>query len=176
MTIKLRKFEKRDIPDLFSWFNTERDVLQWAGAAVSWPLKRTEFIDLIKQHRGPNPQREVWAVMQEDQMIGHFQIGLNHRLRTAGLGRIALAPSARGHGLSGALMEAILERAFAHDWVHRCDLLVYTQNQAAIRAYESAGFILEGTRRETTPIGDEIWDTHIMSLLRREFDKRTERE
>lgn len=176
MTITLRKFEKRDIPGLFSWFDTERDVLQWAGAALSWPLKRGEFIDLIKQHRGPTPQREVWAVMQDDRMIGHFQIGLNRRLRTVGLGRIALSPSARGLGLSGSLMELIVERAFSHEWVHRCDLLVYAHNLAAIRAYESAGFVLEGTRRETTPIGEEIWDTHIMSLLRREFDKRTERE
>ncbi len=176
MTMELRKFGKRDIPDLFSWFNTERDVLQWAGAALSWPLKRDEFIDLIKQHRGPTAQREVWAVIQDGRMIGHFQIGLNRRLRTAGLGRIALSPSARGLGLSGPLMELIVERAFSHDWVHRCDLLVYAHNLAAIRAYESAGFVLEGTRRETTPIGEEIWDTHIMSLLRREFDKRTERE
>nr|WP_070959686.1 GNAT family protein [Hyphomonas sp. Mor2] len=176
MTLSLRKFEKRDIGDLFSWFETEREALQWAGAALSWPLKRREFIALIKQHRGPSPVREVWAVMQGDEMVGHFQIGLNRRLRTAGLGRIAIAPIARGQGLSVSLMELILDRAFSYEWVHRADLLVYSHNQAAIRTYRAAGFQLEGTRRESTPIGDEIWDTHIMSLLRREFDKRTERE
>lgn len=176
MTLRLRKFEKRDIRALFSWFESERDTLQWAGAALSWPLRRSEFVDLIKQHRGPAPVREVWAVMQGVEMIGHFQIGLNRRLRTAGLGRIALAPPLRGHGLAAPLMELILDQAFSHDWVHRADLLVYSHNPAAIRAYQAAGFQLEGTRRESTPIGDEIWDTHIMSLLRREFDKRTERE
>lgn len=176
MTLELRKFTKRDIPELFSWFGTERDVLQWAGAALSWPLKRSEFIDLIKQHRGAAPQREVWAVWQGDVMIGHFQIVFNRRLRTAGLGRIALKPEMRGRALSRPLIDLILEQAFSHDWVHRADLMVYSQNKAAIHLYQSAGFILEGTRRETTPIGEEIWDTHIMSLLRREFDKRTERE
>lgn len=176
MTLSLRKFEKRDIRTLFAWFETEREVLQWAGAALSWPLQRSEFIDLIRQHRGPQPQREVWAVMRGEQMVGHFQIGLNRRLRTAGLGRIALAPSVRGERLSAPLMQLIVEQAFSHPWVHRTDLLVYAHNSAAIRAYERAGFELEGTRRESTPIGDEIWDTHIMSLLRREFDKRTERE
>lgn len=176
MTLALRKFDKRDISALFSWFETEREALQWAGVAMAWPLNRSEFIDLIKQHRGPTPQREVWSVTQGETMIGHFQIGLNRRLRTAGLGRIAIAPRARGQGLSAPLMELIVERAFSHPWVHRTDLLVYAHNTSAIRAYEAAGFILEGTRRESTPIGDEIWDTHIMSLLRREFDKRTERE
>jgi RimJ/RimL family protein N-acetyltransferase len=176
MTLRLRKFEKRDIRDLFAWFESERDVLQWAGAALSWPLRRSEFVDLIRQHRGADPQREVWAVMRGADMVGHFQLGLNRRLRTAGLGRIALAPSVRGTGLSSPLMDLIIMRAFSHDWVHRTDLLVYAQNEAAIRAYQRAGFVLEGTRRESTPIGNEIWDTHIMSLLRREFDKRTERE
>ena len=176
MTLTLRKFRKRDIQALFSWFQTEREVLQWAGAALSWPLRRSELADLIQQHRGGSPVREVWAVMRSDEMVGHFQISLNRRLRTAGLGRIAIAPSHRGKSLSAPLMEMILNRTFSHSWVHRVDLLVYDHNRAAIRAYERSGFVLEGTRRETTPIGDEIWNTHIMSLLRREFDKRTERE
>lgn len=177
MTLKLRKFHPRDMNELFSWFQTERDVLQWAGASLSWPLQKREFRALIRQHRGPEPQREVWAVYAaNDEMIGHFQLGFNRRLRTVGIGRIALAPTQRGTGLSAALMPIILDRAFARDWVHRVDLLVYSHNESAIKAYQTAGFIHEGTRRETTPIGDEVWDSHIMSLLRYEFDKRTERE
>lgn len=176
MTLQLRRFEKRDIGPLFSWFESERDVLQWAGAALSWPLQRREFIDFIKQHRRTPPIREIWAVTQDGEMVAHFQLSLNRRLNTAGLGRIAIAPAHRGARLAAPLMEIILKQAFSHPWVHRTDLLVYAHNQAAIRAYQAAGFVLEGTRRETTPIGEEIWDTHVMSLLRREFDKRTERE
>ena len=176
MTLKLRRFEKRDIDPLFNWFASEREVLQWAGAALSWPLQRREFIEFIKEHRRAAPLRETWAVVQGAEIVAHFQIGLNRRLRTAGLGRIAIAPAHRGKGLSAPLMELILVQAFSHPWVHRTDLLVYTHNESAIKAYSAVGFVLEGTRRETTPIGEEIWDTHIMSLLRREFDKRTERE
>ena len=176
MTLSLRKFERRDMDELFSWFPTERDVLQWAGAALSWPLRKSEFRRLIKDHRGANPTREVWAVMVENQMVGHFQLALNRRLKTIGLGRIGIAPEARGRGYAQAMMTLILDRAFARDWVHRVDLLVYSHNEAAIRAYQRAGFTLEGTRRESTPIDNEVWDTHIMSILRYEFDKRTERE
>ncbi len=176
MTLQLRKFASRDLDALFSWFQSEREVLQWAGAALSWPLSKREFKALIKQHQGPEPIREVWAVMSGSDMIGHFQIGLNRRLKTAGLGRIAIAPNHRGQGLSAPLMDLILARVFQHAWVHRVDLLVYSHNAAAIAAYQAAGLSLEGTRRESTPIGSEIWDTHIMSILRYEFDKRTERE
>lgn len=176
MTLALRKFHKRDIASLFSWFQSEREVLQWAGAALSWPLDKREFNTLIKQHRGAEPTREVWAVMRDEAMIGHFQLALNRRLKTAGLGRIALAPPHRGRGLAATLMTLILDRAFHRNWVHRVDLLVYSHNVAAIKTYEQAGFVLEGTRRQSTPIQKEVWDTHIMSMLRNEFDKRTERE
>lgn len=176
MTLHLRKFEPRDIPALFAWFGSERDVLEWAGAALSWPLKPGEIKRLIRQHGAVSPIREVWAITQHGEMIGHFQLTLNRRLRTAGIGRIALSPARRGENLSTPLMRLILKRAFAHDWVHRADLLVYSHNLAAIRAYQTAGFVLEGTRRQTTPFENETWDTHMMSMLRPEFDKRTERE
>ncbi|MEL6860482.1 MAG: GNAT family protein [Pseudomonadota bacterium] len=176
MTLELRKFHKNDIKTLFSWFQSERDVLQWAGAGVSWPLERGEFIELIKSHRGADPPREIWAVYERDRMLGHFQLTFNRRLATVGLGKIALDPVARARGRSGELMALILPQAFSRDWVHRVELLVYSHNTAAIRAYTTAGFVHEGTRRESTPIGEEIWDTHIMSILRKEFDKRTERE
>ena len=176
MSLQFRKFTKKDIAPLFAWFQSEREVLQWAGAALSWPLRRGEFIELIKLHRGGAPVREVWAVMRADEMAAHFQISFNRRLNTAGLGRIAIAPQLRGQALAADLMDLILSQAFSRAWVHRVDLLVYSHNDAAIRTYQRAGFVLEGTRRETTPIANELWDTHMMSLLRREFDKRTERE
>lgn len=176
MTFTLRKFKSRDIPDLFAWFGSERDVLEWAGAALSWPLQPRELKHLIQQHRGAHPTREVWAVMRHGEMAGHFQLTLNRRLRTAGIGRIALSPDQRGRNRAAPLMQVILEQVFSQAWVHRADLLVYRHNHAAIRAYQSAGFVLEGTRRQTTPLENEMWDTHMMSLLRPEFDKRTERE
>jgi len=176
MTLSLRKFAKRDIKSLFAWFETEREVLQWAGAALTWPLERKDFLHLLRQHQGPESVREVWAVDRGGEVVAHFQISFNRRLNTAGLGRIAITPSQRGQGLARPLMDLITEHAFSRSWVHRADLLVYAHNLSAIKAYKHAGFTLEGTRRETTPIGSEIWDTHMMSILRREFDKRTEQE
>lgn len=176
MTLTVRKFEKRDIPDLISWFPTERHALQWAGAGLSWPLTKRELSRLVRQHSGSPPTLEIWAVTDSEEMVGHFQLVLNTRLRTIAIGKIALHPAHRGQGLSREMMQLVLNQAFARDWVHRVELLVYAHNQPAIASYKRAGFTLEGTRRQTTPIGSEVWDTHIMSILREEFDKRTERE
>ena len=100
MSFRLRKFTKKDIAPLFEWFQSEREVLQWAGAALSWPLQRREFLELVKLQRGAAPVREVWAVMLYGDMAAHFQISFNRRLNTAGLGRIAIAPKYRGQGFA----------------------------------------------------------------------------
>ena len=122
MSFQKRKFTKKDITPLFEWFQSERDVLQWAGAALSWPLQRREFVELIKLHRGHTPAREVWAVTLDGEMAAHFQISYNRRLNTAGLGRIAMAPDLRGMSLSSDLMELILDQAFSCAW---CTASIY---------------------------------------------------
>lgn len=173
MTLTLAKFQTKQIAELFSWFQSEEDVLLWAGANMSWPLERKDMVSLIREHKGQAPRREVWAVFQNNEMVGHFQIRLNRRLRTAGLGRIALAPKKRGQGLSNEVVHMALVKAFSHAWVHRAELMVYDHNHPAIAAYRANGFSLEGTRRETTPIQNKLWNTNMMSILRYEFDKRT---
>ncbi|MEO0550970.1 MAG: GNAT family protein [Pseudomonadota bacterium] len=180
MKLRQRKFTTRDIDELLTWFTTERDVVQWAGAHLPYPLHRGHIRDLVFQHRGKTPAREVWCLCDEtDTMIGHFQFGYSQRLRQATLGRIAINPAYRGRGLAAHLMPSAVAQAFSHDWVNRLELRVYDFNQPAISAYERAGFVHEGTRRQSTPIEDEFWNTHVMSLLREEyssFDKRTEQE
>jgi RimJ/RimL family protein N-acetyltransferase len=46
---------------------------------------------------------------------------------------------------------------------------VFDFNTPAIRCYTKAGFILEGTLREHAKVGDQYWNCHMMSLLRKEW-------
>ncbi len=181
MGLLQRKMQRKDIATLKDWFATEREGLLWAGAAMPWPLQRATFIGLIKAHTGTHPPRELWCLDDaEGKLVGHYQLRCNYRLRTLGLGRVAIAPDRRGQGLGQALMDLAIDYAFSRAWVHRLELNVYNVNRRAFRTYRKAGFVLEGTRRQTTPIGHELWDTHMMSLLRpdyaRKLDKRTEGE
>ena len=180
MSLRLRPFVKHDIPELKAWFDTEEEVLLWAGASLQYPVRDSDLKALIKRHRGPDPTHEVWAIIDAgNHVIGHLQIWYNQRLRQATLGRIAIAPSQRGNGLANPCLQLAKAQAFSRSWVNRIELRVYDHNTAAIAAYKRAGFTYEGTRRQSTPIGRVFWNTDVMSLLRSEyegFDKRTERE
>jgi RimJ/RimL family protein N-acetyltransferase len=53
--------------------------------------------------------------------------------------------------------------------MHRIELNVFAWNAAAIRAYEKAGFVLEGTRREDTFTGGRHVDALLMGVLEDEL-------
>lgn len=66
------------------------------------------------------------------------KVYLKHR-RHAYLGFMYVVPSRRGAGVNQQLIAALVHWAVAQD-VHELRLDVYDDNQAAIRAYEKAGF------------------------------------
>lgn len=176
----LRPFRTREIAELKSWFPTESDVLQWAGASLKYPVADRDLKQLVAKHHGGKPRYEVWAADDTTgSMLGHLQIWYNDRLQQATLGRLAIAPHHRGSGLGRELTELALAKAFSRSEINRVELRVYDHNIAAKAAYSRAGFVYEGTRRQSTPIGETYWNTDVMSLLRNEYervDKRTERE
>ena len=180
MSLSLRPFTKREIPALKAWFHNQEEVLLWAGAGLQYPIRDSDLKDLIKAHRGAAPVHEIWTIIDaESATIGHLQIWYSQRLRQATIGRLAIAPKHRGQGLALPLVKSAIDKAFSRPEINRIELRVYDHNTAAIAAYNRAGFVLEGTRRQSTPIGDMFWSTNIMSILRDEyvgFDKRTEGE
>ncbi len=180
MNLSLRPFSKREIPVLKSWFHNESEVLLWAGASLKYPIRSSVLRAFIKVHRGPSPDHEIWTVSSaEIATLGHLQIWYSLRLRQAIIGRVAIAPAYRGQGLARPLIRLAIDKAFSRTQINRIELRVYEHNTAAITAYQRAGFIHEGTRRKSTPIGDNFWSTNVMSILRDEYpviDKRTEGE
>ena len=71
-----------------------------------------------------------------------------------------------GRGVGRALSEAIVDLGF--NWLNltRLGLIVFTDNTAAIKLYESLGFRVEGTMPQLG-FGSGKWmDAHMMGLLR----------
>lgn len=78
--------------------------------------------------------------------------------------RIALRAGYRDRGLGSEATRLVLGHAFAVG-LHRVELEVYAFNPRARRAYEKAGFVLEGTRREALRWDGEWIDAHVMAIL-----------
>jgi RimJ/RimL family protein N-acetyltransferase len=105
-------------------------------------------------------------------LVGHVGLrGIHPKDRCATLG-IALGREYIGRGYGSDAVRVIVDYAFRELGLHRLELGVAPFNPAGIRAYEKAGFVEEGRRRESV-LHDGRWhDEVLMSILDREWALR----
>lgn len=77
-----------------------------------------------------------------------------------------------GRGLGTEATELMLEHAFERLGMHRVGLSVFSYNLRAIRAYEKAGFRIEGRQREAILRDGRYWDEIQMGVLVDEWVER----
>lgn len=169
--LRIIPFAPEHFATLTSWFGSEADLIQWGGPAVTFPLNAAQ-LQVMLDERDKSPARLCWMAADDDQIVGHAQLAFDWRNGNASLGRVAVAPHARGRGIAAPMLRLVVEEAFSCGEIERVELNVYAQNAPAIRTYERLGFVAEGTRRGSARVGDERWDTMIMGLLRTEWGKR----
>jgi len=174
MNLTVDPFVSDDIPELTTWFPDMASVVQWGGPRLYAPLDRLQLQPLLDA-AGRDGTWRAWTVRKEGHgVVGHFELLFDPVCGQATLGRVAIAPRARGKGYAAPLVRAALEIAFGRDDIHRVELRVFDFNAAAVAVYERLGFVREGTCREAVRVGSEAWNVHIMSLLRREWDAITQ--
>lgn len=119
------------------------------------------FIDLVAAGWA-NENETVWAIRQDDRLIG--MIGLHHIAphHTGGVAEIGfwLSADARGQGLLGEAATAVIAWAFATLGLARLRWQAVVGNIPSARAARALGFRYEGMQRQalTSPRGrDDGW-------------------
>lgn len=84
-------------------------------------------------------------------------------------------PDAWGQGYGTEATELMLGLAFDHIGLHRVSLSVFSFNERAIRAYEKAGFEIEGRERQAIVRDGQRWDEITMGVLAPEWRERSAR-
>jgi RimJ/RimL family protein N-acetyltransferase len=168
--LALASFSADHFATLASWFPTEGDVVQWGGPDVHFPLDAAQMQSMLDEALTRPVKRRCWMACLASQLVGHAQITFDWRNGNAKIGRVAVAPHWRGQGLGGAMMQLVLSEAFAGQDIERVELGVYTWNAPAVATNKRLGFCCEGVRRSSTRVGDQRWDSMMMSLLRSEFN------
>jgi len=100
------------------------------------------------------------SLFEFDPLARHAEVG------------IALVAQARGKGIGTAAILQLVEFAFVRCNLRRLHLEVIESNRGAIRAYEKAGFVLEGRQRQHAWVRGRYEDIRRMGLLRSEWESR----
>lgn len=170
--LKLIPFSSDHIDGMLTWCSTDAELVQWAGATLTFPLDRRQLENILAETRIAAPQRFAWMAVAEDgRIVGHIQLVKDERNGIGRLARVGIAPAERGKGYGGQMVRLVVDHAFSDANFERIELNVFSFNTPAIRTYERIGFVSEGTRRASARVGAERWDTVMMGLLRSDLNQ-----
>lgn len=79
---------------------------------------------------------------------------------------VSLVPDARGRGVGTAAVVQLVQFGFVRRNLRRIHLQAIASNAAAIRAYEKAGFVIEGRLRQHAWVRGAYEDIVLMGILR----------
>jgi ribosomal protein S18 acetylase RimI-like enzyme len=111
--------------------------------------------------------RCFFGAFQGEKLIGIVRLSRysapneKHRAYLAGL---YVLPPFRCCGCGKALVREALNQAANTPGIRRVNLTVVTQQDVAIRLYQSFGFHIYGTERETFSKDGRFYDEHLMTL------------
>ena len=133
-TYSVRLAEDGDASVIVSWFPTRESALLWSGSDVAEPLEERWLADQFASTR-----RYYALVDGAGSVCGCFSLRMVDDGR-AHLGRVAVAPELRRHGVGSRLLEFATGMA-REAGARRLTLRVYARNVAARRLYERHGFV-----------------------------------
>ena len=174
--VHLRAPERADIETFLRWFN-DADVVR--NLAMYAPLSRAaeeSWFERMLASQGSTDYHWVVCIADDSRPIGtaglHF---IDHRNGTAEFG-IALGEKEEwGKGYGTDALRAVCDFGFGELRLDRIGLYVYAGNDRGRRAYEKAGFVLEGTMRQAHFSRGERHDVHVMGLLRADWESSGQR-
>jgi len=172
--IRLRAAERTDLPRFVEWLN---DPEVRAGLAMHLPFSLAEeevwFEAMIK--RPPSEHVLVIEVRNEKFSDNWTAIGtcsfqeIDWRIRKAEVGIVIGEKGFWNKGYGTETMRLLLQHGFNTLNLNRIALRVFSSNPRAIRAYEKAGFMVDGHLRQAAYKDGQYLDEIIMSVLREEW-------
>jgi RimJ/RimL family protein N-acetyltransferase len=173
--VYLRPIEMEDIPRMCEWINhpdVTRTLRVWRPLSA---INEREFIEHVS--RSPNDVGLLIVVRATDRPIGTCGLmRIDWQVRTAGFGIGIGEPREWGKGYGSEATRLLTGYAFETLNLNRVWLEVYAGHASARRAYEKAGFQLEGTQRQAAYKEGRFIDVHLMSVLRADWDAARARD
>ncbi|NUM45660.1 MAG: GNAT family N-acetyltransferase [Anaerolineales bacterium] len=172
--IRLRKLEKADLPLFVAWFN---DPEVRAGIGMYLPMSQVEEDRWFERMVERPPVEHILAVEIRDEagwrLVGSTSLfDFDWRVRKAEFGILLGDKTIWNQGYGTEVTRLMLQHGFETLNLNRIELKVYSTNPRAQRAYEKAGYVLEGTQRQADYRNGQYVDDHFMAVLRDEWFAR----
>lgn len=162
--INLVPLDRRHLTRTRTWANDPELMQLMDRANVVSEAEHQAWFEALTRH----DDRAYFAIETADEAlhVGNVWLwAIDRRHRKAELRVVIGAAAARGRGIGAAAIDKMCRHAFDEFKLHRIYAHVLDINPAGRRAFERAGFTLEGTLRDDRLAGDRFIDTYLMARL-----------
>lgn len=159
----------KDYMDIYMKCNNDFETTRTLGD--SRPATFEALSDAIDNF-GKNTNYVFFTIFEKSsgRAIGFTYLdNIDHKHRTASYNIVICEADCRGQGYGTETTRLMMNYAFSILGVQNLGLTVYEFNALAIRAYEKAGFVQFGRRRQSHFMGGRFWDSIYMESLSSEF-------
>ncbi len=168
--IFLRPLERADLNERYLGWLNDPEITQYMETG----LFPTTAEDLENFYRSVSGSRSdvILAITDKKtgQHIGNVKLGpINWVHRRASFGILVGEKGFWGKGVGLEATILTVEYGFYRLNLHRMDLGVFAEHEAAVRCYQKAGFKIEGRLRQDLFQDGEYKDRLLMGLLRSEY-------
>jgi RimJ/RimL family protein N-acetyltransferase len=168
--LKLTSIRPEDAAIMASW-EENSDYLRNLDTDIAFPHTISELEE--EKERSSNSTYFRLRTIEDDTLIGFVvihSIEWNNRVGSLAIG--IGDPNYQNKGFGSEALQLILRYAFHELNLHRVGLDVIGYNGRAIRAYEKAGFIVEGKIRSAIYRDGRYFDRIMMGILRSEWEEK----
>lgn len=171
--LRLRAAEREDIARFVNWIN-DPEVCQFL--LMRLPMSQVQEERWFEHNLQQPAEEQVLVIETRDgsgwQTIGNTALmNVNWVTRSAEIGIMIGEKSCWNHGYGRETMRMMLKHGFETLNLNRMYLYVFADNVRGIKAYEHAGFKLEGRLRQAEYKDGKYTDLLVMSVLREEWQK-----
>jgi RimJ/RimL family protein N-acetyltransferase len=163
--VVLRARTEDDFETLFA-IAADLDTWEERNPGPPTPLTREAYAARLAQNASEQPDGAAFVVDVDGEAVGTaslFDFDMYARHAEAG---ITLAPEVRGRGVGTEAIRQLVAFGFERRNLRRIHLQAIASNAAALRAYEKAGFVVEGRLREHAWVRGGYEDIVLMGILR----------
>jgi RimJ/RimL family protein N-acetyltransferase len=171
--ITLEYFTNEDFTQLMDWIKDEEALMNWSGSLFNFPLTQQSMQWYIEDVNDINKSDAfIYKAIETatQKVVGHISLGgISKKNKAARISRVLVNPDFQGKGYCCQMIKAVLKIGFKDLQLHRICLGVYDFNKAAIRCYQKAGLVIEGTNRDCLLFKGQWWSLVEMSILEGEW-------
>jgi len=166
--IYLREVRLSDVnEDYYRWMN-DPDVTQYLESRF-YPNSLEGLRDYVTGKLGDRDNVFLAVVLKDgDRHIGNIKLGpINWIHRFADVGIMLGDKSSWGKGYASEAISLVVDYAFRKLNLHKVTAGCYCSNQRSLRAFEKAGFQVEGTLKEHYRLDGQYIDAMLLGITRR---------